>query len=105
MMRATGRVEAWSHRSCTPDKLLNYPTVHTLLKEVRMNKWMLSTVAVVALAAFVGFTNAGDKSGKHKDNGSVAIGQPAPQFALQDQTGKTHNLADYNGKVVVLEWF
>jgi peroxiredoxin len=68
-------------------------------------KLLLSAVAVIALVAFVGFTNAGDKSGKHKDKGSVAIGQPAPQFALQDQEGKTHNLADYNGKIVVLEWF
>ena len=70
-----------------------------------MNKWVLSTVAVVALVAFVGFSSAGDKSDKAKDKGSIAIGQPAPQFALQDQNGKTHNLADYNGKYVVLEWF
>ncbi len=33
------------------------------------------------------------------------IGQPAPNFTLQDQDGKTVNLADYKGKIVVLEWF
>lgn len=32
------------------------------------------------------------------------IGQPAPEFSLQDQNGKTHSLADYRGKTVVLEW-
>jgi hypothetical protein len=32
------------------------------------------------------------------------IGQPAPAFTLTDSDGKTHNLADYQGKTVVLEW-
>lgn len=72
-----------------------------------MRKWMLPvvTAAVVAIA-FVSYTSAGDK-GKHQDKGtaSVAIGQPAPQFSLPDQTGKTVSLADFSGKIVVLEWF
>ena len=33
------------------------------------------------------------------------VGKPAPDFSLQDQTGKTVSLADFKGKVVVLEWF
>ena len=36
---------------------------------------------------------------------SASIGQPAPAFSLQDLAGKTHNLSDYQGKPVVLEWF
>src|SRR3954453_10856928 len=35
----------------------------------------------------------------------AAVGQPAPNFSLQDQSGKTMTLADNVGKVVVLEWF
>ncbi|HXN15675.1 MAG TPA: thioredoxin family protein [Usitatibacter sp.] len=31
-------------------------------------------------------------------------GQPAPQFTLSDLAGKAVNLADYQGKTVVLEW-
>jgi len=31
-------------------------------------------------------------------------GQPAPDFAIADETGKVHRLADYRGKTVVL-WF
>ena len=31
-------------------------------------------------------------------------GKPAPEFALQDSTGKTVKLADFKGKTVVLEW-
>jgi peroxiredoxin len=33
------------------------------------------------------------------------VGQPAPQFTLEDQNGKSVSLADYRGKIVVLEWF
>jgi peroxiredoxin len=32
------------------------------------------------------------------------IGQPAPNFTLTDTLGNTHNLSDFAGKVVVLEW-
>src|SRR5579862_6347773 len=33
---------------------------------------------------------------------AIAVGQPAPQFTLQDQSQKDVNLADYRGKNVVL---
>jgi len=36
--------------------------------------------------------------------GSATIGQAAPNFTLQGADGKTHSLADYKGKFVVLEW-
>ena len=32
------------------------------------------------------------------------VGQPAPAFKLVDSKGKTHSLADFAGKTVVLEW-
>ncbi len=32
------------------------------------------------------------------------VGKPAPEFTLTDSDGKPHNLSDFNGKVVVLEW-
>lgn len=32
------------------------------------------------------------------------VGEAAPSFTLVDETGTTHNLADYRGKIVVLEW-
>ena len=34
----------------------------------------------------------------------VQPGKPAPDFALQDSSGKTVKLADLKGKTVVLEW-
>jgi len=35
---------------------------------------------------------------------AAEIGQPAPDFTLTDLQGKSHSLADYKGKYVVLEW-
>ncbi|HEY5742356.1 MAG TPA: thioredoxin family protein [Terrimicrobiaceae bacterium] len=32
------------------------------------------------------------------------IGKPAPEFTLTDTSGKKHELSDYKGKFVVLEW-
>ena len=35
---------------------------------------------------------------------AATIGQPAPNFTLTDSNGAAHSLADYKGKIVVLEW-
>lgn len=35
---------------------------------------------------------------------SVKVGEAAPNFSLPGDDGKTHSLADYKGKTVVLEW-
>jgi hypothetical protein len=34
----------------------------------------------------------------------AVIGQPASAFTLTDSNGAAHSLADYKGKIVVLEW-
>ncbi len=37
---------------------------------------------------------------------TVDVGDTAPDFELQDSTGTTHKLSDYQGeKIVVLEFF
>ena len=35
----------------------------------------------------------------------AVVGQPAPAFSLPDSNGKTHALADFKGRFVVLEWW
>ncbi|MGB6199800.1 MAG: thioredoxin family protein [Candidatus Acidiferrales bacterium] len=35
---------------------------------------------------------------------AARVGQPAPDFTATDSNGRTHHLADYRGKFVVLEW-
>ena len=66
-----------------------------------MRNLMLVCAGVLLVACVVTFTTAGEKSGKP----AAQVGQPAPQFALQDQNGKSVSLSDYAGKIVVLEWF
>lgn len=39
------------------------------------------------------------------DGVPAVIGKPAPNFELSDLNGKSANLTDLQGKVVVLEWF
>jgi len=36
---------------------------------------------------------------------SAAVGKPAPEFKLYDVSGAQHELSQYRGKTVVLEWF
>ena len=54
-----------------------------------------------------GKQHQGDKGkSDHKDEAKPgAVGSTAPTFTLTDTDGKTHNLADLKGKIVVLEWF
>ena len=63
-----------------------------------MRKLVLTTI-VAALALTITLAYAADDAAK-----KAAIGQPAPAFSLQDTSGKTINLSDYTGKIVVLEW-
>ncbi len=46
--------------------------------------------------SFLGFAAA--------THGNAVVGQPAPGFTLTDAKGVTHSLADFAGKIVVLEW-
>lgn len=45
------------------------------------------------------------KKDEQKSHGKAAIGAPAPEFKLTDTNGKDVSLADFKGKIVVLEWF
>jgi peroxiredoxin len=52
-------------------------------------------IATLLLAASFGF----------RRSPAPTIGQPAPDFAIQDTRGKAQQLSAYRGKWVVLEWF
>ena len=56
--------------------------------------------AALCLGALLSIT----VSAQNTSSASATIGQPAPDFTLQGADGKTHSLADYQGKFVVLEW-
>jgi peroxiredoxin len=59
---------------------------------MRSNRKIFSSLAILALAALPALAAGG------------AVGDPAPAFTLKGLDGKNHSLADYKGKVVVLEW-
>jgi len=58
---------------------------------MKMIKLLLTTAAIAATFAVAA-------------RADVKIGQAAPDFTLTDMNGKSHSLADYKGKTVVLEW-
>jgi peroxiredoxin len=66
-----------------------------------MKRVLFSLVAILTLSAFV----VTSVTAKEKAAAKAAIGSPAPAWTLQDQDGKSHNLSDFAGKIVVLEWF
>jgi peroxiredoxin len=57
-------------------------------------------LAALCLGALLGIT----VSAENTTSKSAGIGEAAPNFTLQGADGKTHSLADYQGKFVVLEW-
>jgi len=56
----------------------------------------LRWLAIVTLFAFAGMVQAAE---------GPALGAMAPDFKLQDQNGKTHQLKDYRGKWVALYFY
>lgn len=71
-----------------------------------MRKILMPLTAVAVIAMALSFSFADEENAQTAAaGGSAKIGEAAPAFSLQDQDGKTHSLADYAGKVVVLEWF
>jgi len=57
-----------------------------------MIKTLLVTCGLFAVTAGLSFAE-------------TEVGQAAPNFSLPDTNGKTHSLADFKGKYVVLEWY
>jgi peroxiredoxin len=75
----------------------------------------VNKLSILALAGFVlaGAAFATQVAGKQepapapapKPAPAAELGKAAPTFALKDLAGKEVKLADYKGKIVVLEWF
>lgn len=64
-------------------------------------KPVTAVVAVVALLGAVLVTSFAIAAG---EAAKATVGSTAPSFILQDENGKPVSLADYTGKIVVLEW-
>ncbi|NLE58020.1 MAG: redoxin domain-containing protein [Planctomycetes bacterium] len=62
-------------------------------------RWMILTTAAVAAGVFLYSHSLAAQANK-----AAEPGQTAPDFAIKDAYGKEFKLADFKGKVVVLEW-
>ena len=65
-----------------------------------MKKTILATLAILAALAVVLSGCKGKEPAEEP-----AVGKKTPGFTLKNYDGKTINLSDYKGKIVVLEWF
>jgi peroxiredoxin len=61
--------------------------------------------ASAMLLVFVGFAAGADQPTVHAPLHSVNDRKPAPNFVLKDASGKTVQLKDYRGKVVLLDFW
>jgi thiol-disulfide isomerase/thioredoxin len=65
----------------------------------------LAALVLVCVANAVHPFHRGAEKGEEKKAGLLAVGDPAPEWKLADPSGKTHTLADYRGRVVVLDFW
>jgi peroxiredoxin len=72
-----------------------------------MRKLVIPALAALAVALAFSAASAEEKAqpAAAQSTEGAKVGQPAPDFTLKDQDGKTVRLSDLKGKVVVLEWF
>jgi cytochrome oxidase Cu insertion factor (SCO1/SenC/PrrC family) len=71
------------------------------MPESSLEAALLRDLHTLALAGILVLTGADSGSCQMRD---PEIGAPAPAFTLPDTHGSEHNLADYAGRWVVLEW-
>ena len=64
-----------------------------------MIRFRLRPLAIATSLAAVSILACSDRAGA-----GLAVGDPAPAFALQDLDGKEVSLAQFRGQTVVLEW-
>ena len=91
----TRRSDVLYYRFAIPGKNRNFnpsKTSHTYMKAIFF--------AALCLGASFGLA----LSTPNATAALATVGAPAPGFALQGSDGKTHALADFKGKFVVLEW-
>jgi thiol-disulfide isomerase/thioredoxin len=65
----------------------------------------LAALVLVCAANVVHPFRGGLEKGEEKKAGLLAVGDPAPEWKLADSEGKTHTLAEYRGRVVVLDFW
>jgi len=66
--------------------------------------WVATGPPRITGGAAVEGQDGGEGDEKNEASKVARVGEPAPGFSLPDIEGEEHSLADYRGKIVVLEW-
>ncbi len=68
---------------------------------------ILATITTITSISYAQYPDSDPTDSTEKEEKILVaiVGEEAPAFELKDQHGITHKLADYKGKIVVLEWF
>jgi peroxiredoxin len=69
-----------------------------------LNYIMFGVAGICFLCVYLSMTASTQNNQAAGAEVGVAVGKPAPAFSLTDQDGKTVNLSDFAGKIIVLEW-
>ena len=64
--------------------------------------YMVPGFAAIARASLAAIVICGALPAHAAD---IEVGQPAPDFALPDQNGRVHTLAEYRGKTLILAFY
>lgn len=70
-----------------------------------ITKWAIAFAAATVAIGLIGAATTAPPKLTPPAKKTAEVGKTAPAFTLIDIDGKSHSLADYKGKVVVLEWF
>jgi peroxiredoxin len=65
---------------------------------------MLGLSAAVGVSAAFAAPPATSSSQPEAKAKTAVVGEKAPNFTLEDTTGTSHDLSDFEGKIVVLQW-
>jgi peroxiredoxin len=75
--------------------------VHSAARRIRGRT---ARAAILGVLAFTALALTVYAASAQAAGDEPQVGQPAPDFSAVDSQGKTHRLADFRGKTVVLEW-
>lgn len=70
-----------------------------------MSRWLVLLLFAISLAGAPAWAQLGPKDGSDlapTDLNRVKVGQPAPDFSLEDVNGKPITLSDFRGKKTVV---
>lgn len=68
-------------------------------------KWLSTFGLAIAVLGLTTLAVADHHDEGQKKDMKAEVGKTAPAWTMKDMKGDTHSLKDFNGKIVVLEWF